>query len=132
MDYGKILGLPLVYIFTQLTSLVNTFIDFTSLERPLSSSSCNKALQFGIAMDIIFPEVVSDLITTHAHKESMTFTLLLSLTQVGTHSFMEADGLTHEDAFNYYCNLNVTFNNFVAYSSTIYIVLNENEKDLLA
>ena len=67
--------LQIVDIFTQLTSLSNAIIDFTNSEWPSSSSSHNEYLQFGIAMDIIFPEVKCPLLYQRLYtKETMTFT----------------------------------------------------------
>ena len=58
-------------------------------------------MELGIAMDN-FPEVNKLLLPRPTKKVGPH--LYIVGTQVAIHSFMWADGLTYEDAFNYYYN----------------------------
>ena len=98
------LHLQIAYIFTQLTSLANTILEFTNSEWPSSSSSHDESLQFGIAMDIILPEVKCPLLYQCLLKNYDPHSPHTIVPQVAVHSFMEADGLSYEEAFDYYYN----------------------------
>ena len=79
-----------MFTFVQLGKIANEIIYFTYTDWP--------AVMFGVAIDILFPEV--------SDKNSKSFEVCIGLfctdTQVAIHSLMEADKVTYEEAFAFY------------------------------